>query len=239
MCQLRRSRQWLARFYEAAPVIQSLYPTDCFLLLTVTVRNPKPVELRQTLQAMSQGWNRLRLANCFRAVRGFIRSSELTRSKDGSVHPHYHVLLQVRPSYFSTDYVTQADWVAAWRKAMRLDYDPIVDIRRVKLSKDAPEGLAPSIAGAVEVLKYTTKGSDLLADANWTDTVMSQTHRQRFIAAGGCWKNVLSDDPEQSLDPVDEVDAKETDPVFLWGWQMIARQYQSVGMSRASRKLAA
>ena len=238
MCQLRRSRQWLAKFYQAAPAVQSQYPTDRFLLLTLTVRNPRLTDLRETLKAMSTAWARLTKTTNFRAVRGFIRSTELTKGKDGTVHPHYHVLLQVRPSYFSgTDYITQADWVQAWRKAMRLDYDPVVDIRRVKPAKDAPEGLTASLAGAVEVLKYTSKGSDLLTDAAWTDTVMTQTHNLRFLATGGCWKDVMADD-DTPPDLTDEADQGEDDPVFLWGWQSLARQYQSVGLSARSKKAA-
>ena len=239
MCQLRRSRQWLAKFYQAAPAVQAQYPTDRFLLLTLTVRNPQPKDLRATLQEMSKAWKRLSLSKEFRAVRGFIRSTELTRGADGSVHPHFHVLLQVRPSYFAADYVKQSDWVAAWRSAMRLDYDPTVDIRRIKPVKDAPPGLSPSLAGAVEVLKYTAKGSDLLADAAWTDTIMTQTHRLRFLATGGVWKDVMAEDDEDTPTDLNESAPDETDPVWLWGFHAIARRYESVGQSARSRQKAA
>lgn len=240
MCQLRRSRQWLAKFYQAAPAVQAQYPTDRFLLLTLTVRNCQPKDLRATLQEMTAGWKRLSLSKEFRAVRGFIRSTEITRGADGSAHPHFHVLLQVRPSYFAADYVKQSDWVEAWQRAARLDYVPVVDVRRVKPLKDAPEGLSPSLAGAVEVLKYTAKGSDLLANATWTDTVMTQTHRLRFLATGGCWKDVMADDEDDTPTNLDEsAEPHEADPVWLWGWQAIASRYQSVGQSARSRALAA
>lgn len=46
-------------------------------------------------------------------------------------HPHVHFLLAVNKSYFkSRDYISQDRWVEYWRRAMRLDYDPVVDVRR-------------------------------------------------------------------------------------------------------------
>jgi plasmid rolling circle replication initiator protein Rep len=55
-----------------------------------------------------------------------LRSTEVTRGKDGSAHPHFHCLLMVPPGYFAGhNYLRQSTWVAMWRKAMRLDYDPM------------------------------------------------------------------------------------------------------------------
>lgn len=48
-------------------------------------------------------------------------------------HPHFHVLIAVNKSYFtSRDYLSQARWTAAWQQALQVDYTPIVDVRRIK-----------------------------------------------------------------------------------------------------------
>ncbi|MDI5424891.1 ROK family protein, partial [Salmonella enterica subsp. enterica serovar Kentucky] len=51
-------------------------------------------------------------ANCFALseawVQGWIRTTEVTRGRDGSAHPHFHTLMMVPPSMLSgRDYVKQ------------------------------------------------------------------------------------------------------------------------------------
>lgn len=81
-----------------------------------------------------------------------------------SVHPHLHCLLLVKPSYFSHGYVKQLQWQQEWQMAARLDYPPVVDVRRAK-AKPTDEhlhGVAP-VAAVVEAAKYASKATDLLA----------------------------------------------------------------------------
>lgn len=81
-----------------------------------------------------------------------------------SVHPHLHCLLLVRPSYWSRDYVTQLQWQQEWQMAARLDYSPVVDVRRAKAKPDDDHlhGVAP-VSAVVEAAKYASKATDLLA----------------------------------------------------------------------------
>ncbi|MDK6810640.1 protein rep, partial [Ligilactobacillus agilis] len=95
---------------------------------------------------------------------GWIRTTEVTRSSDGSAHPHFHTLMMVPPSMLSGDgYVKHARWVELWRECLRVSYDPNVDVRAVKPRKPKDgESLAGATAelvrGAVaETLKYSTK----------------------------------------------------------------------------------
>ncbi|HDS1159080.1 TPA: protein rep, partial [Stenotrophomonas maltophilia] len=193
-----------------------------WLLLTLTVRNCPITELRETLTAMGKAWNRManRKAGPLQNVGGWIRTVEITRGKDGSAHPHYHVLLAVPPSYFGKRYVPKAEWAKAWQQAMRLDYEPVVDIRRVK-----PKGehSAPAVAAA-EVLKYATKAGDLLADKNWALELFRQTFRTRAIASGGWLKDALREDEETQQDLIagegegDDGEADEAAPVVRFDW---------------------
>lgn len=204
VCAWRRSLMWKARFFEALEKAPETVPelgTAAWLLLTLTVRNCEITELRETITAMNAAWRRMtnRKAGPMAHVGGWIRTVEVTRGKDGSAHPHFHVLLAVPPSYFGKRYVPKAKWAEAWRQAMRLDYEPVVDIRRVK-----PKGehTAPAVAAA-EVLKYATKAGDLLADRAWTLELFRQTYRTRAIASGGWLKNALRENEETQQDLIE------------------------------------
>ena len=47
------------------------------------------------------------------------------------MHPHFHLLLICRPSYFSNNYISQQKWVELWQKAAKLDYKPQVYVKAV------------------------------------------------------------------------------------------------------------
>lgn len=201
VCAWRRSQMWKARFFEAldnAPETVPQLETAAWLLLTLTVRNCKITDLKATLREMGEAWRRMtnRKAGPMTDVGGWIRTVEITRGSNGSAHPHYHVLLAVPPSYFGKRYVPKKEWAKAWQSALRADYEPVVDIRRIK-----PKGeqTAPAVAAA-EVLKYATKSADLLADKDWALELFRQTHRTRAIASGGWLKDALREDEETQAD---------------------------------------
>ena len=78
-------------------------------------------------------------------------------------HPHFHCLLMVPPSYFSHGYVTQAEWQSQWATAMRLDYAPVVDVRRAYSNREVDNPLADISAAGAEAAKYISKAQDILA----------------------------------------------------------------------------
>ncbi|WFV56862.1 protein rep (plasmid) [Escherichia coli] len=203
-CQWRRSLMWLARFYQSLPAIQQAHPKARWLFLTLTVRNCPISDLRETLRGMNAAWKRLIERKEFRPVLGWVRTTELTRGRDGSAHPHFHALLMVPASMVEGKlYVKQARWVELWRDCARLGYDPVVDIRTVK--DKAPKGEdADPVAGlrkaAVETLKYAVKPADMVADSEWFLELTRQTHRLRFVATGGVLKDVLKVDEETDAD---------------------------------------
>ncbi len=132
VCQWRRSLMWVARFYHAFPRIYADHPELRYIMLTLTVRNCRVLDLRTTIKQMNAGWDRLTKRRTWPAV-GFVRSLEITRGKDGSAHPHFHCLLAVPPGYFAgKNYLSAAKWAALWQEALRTDYTPICDVRAVK-----------------------------------------------------------------------------------------------------------
>lgn len=212
ICQWRRSLLWRAKFYQALPAIIAQHPTARFLFLTLTVANCRVEELREALQEMGQAWKRLIKRKEFSSVIGWVRTTEVTREKDdpkrgfkarpGYAHPHFHVLLMVPSWYFSgVAYVKHAAWTEAWKGALRADYTPVVDVRTVKAKKKPKAGEAETSSlphdGLVETLKYSVKPSDMAEAPDWFITMTEQTHRLRFIATGGLFKDVLK--PEEKI----------------------------------------
>lgn len=200
VCQWRRSLMWLARFYQSLPAIQHEHPTARWLFLTLTVRNCAITDLRETLRGMNAAWNRLRVRTEFRPVLGWVRTTEVTRGRHGSAHPHFHVLLMVPPSMFTRHYVTHSRWVELWQETARLDYTPVVDIRTVKDKTPKRDALSGLRAAAAETLKYSVKPADMVADSGWFLEMTRQVHRLRFVATGGLLKDVLRVDDETDED---------------------------------------
>lgn len=224
VCQWRRSMMWQAKFYQALPSLQEAFPRSRWLFLTLTVKNCPVASLRANLKAMNAAWKRLCLRPEFKAVLGFIRTTEVTRSDDGQAHPHFHVLMIVRPSYFTGRcYVTQARWAELWQECARLDYVPIVDIRAVKgdLSK-----------AVQETLKYAVKPSDMQADGEWLLDLTRQLHKLRFVATGGTLKDVLK--PEAAITNADmvnaetspEIEPEESESRLAFGWDRPDQHYR-------------
>jgi plasmid rolling circle replication initiator protein Rep len=222
VCQWRRSLMWKAKAYKVLPQIVDKYPKHRWLFVTLTQRNCKITELRQTLSDMNKGFKRLSELKAFPAV-GWLRSTEVTRGKDGSAHPHFHCLLMVPASYFGKNYLRQDEWVAMWKQSMRLDYNPVLDVQAVK-SGSNPTSLVP------ELLKYCVKESDLVADREWFLELTRQLHKMRAIATGGVLKEylkVLEDEPEDLIGKDEESEAIDEGHLFF-GWKPKDKKYKLV-----------
>lgn len=198
VCQWRRSLLWKANMYVAYEDIKDKYPTHRWLFLTLTVKNCEVKDLRSTLQSMNQAWQRLIKRKQFSSVvDGWIRTTEVTRGKDGTAHPHFHVMLLVKPSYFSHGYIKQGDWSRLWADVLRVDYLPVVDIRVVKAKKKEKYTQDEAVQFAImETLKYSVKPSDMMEDYPWFYELTKQTFKLRFIASGGALKDALKTEKE-------------------------------------------
>lgn len=219
VCQWRRSLMWKAKAYKVLPKIVEAYPKHRWIFLTLTMRNCEIVALRETIQSMNKGFQRLSQRKAWPAV-GWLKSLEVTRNKNnGTAHPHFHCLLMVKPGYFGKNYIKQAEWVKLWREAMRLDYDPILDCRAVKRGKQ-PMSLIP------ELLKYCTKESDLVAEREWFLELTRQMHKTKCITTGGLLKDYLRElesEPEDLIGKDGEADDDWAKLLFAW-WKQ-KKQY--------------
>lgn len=223
VCQWRRSLMWKAKAYKVLPRIIETYPKYRWLFLTLTQKNVPIGELKVTLTNMNRAFQRLSQLKAWPAV-GWLRSTEVTRGKDRSAHPHFHCLLMVPSSYFSgRDYLKQADWVAMWRKSLGLDYNPVLDVQAVKQGSK-PMELVP------ELLKYCTKESDLVADREWFLELTRQMHKMKCVVTGGVLKEYLKEleaEPEDLIGEGEEPDVEDEGTLYF-GWKRREKKYRMV-----------
>jgi plasmid rolling circle replication initiator protein Rep len=206
VCQWRKSLFWKAMMYQTYDRIIQTHPTHRFVFLTLTVKNPKITDIADTLKHMNNAWSKLKKRASFESVvTGWVRTTEITRPKDETAnthaHPHFHAILMVDPSYFGRNYIKQANWVAMWRSCLKVDYDPVIDIRTVKPKKGAIDnGMRGAIA---ETLKYAVKPAEVIKNADteqgreWFYELTRQTHKKRFVASGGLLKDALKKNKDE------------------------------------------
>jgi len=219
---------WKGKAFNSFPKLIQDYPTARFLFLTLTVPNCPLGELRQTLAWMNKSWERLSKRKAFPAI-GWVKAVEVTRRPNDYAHPHFHCLLMVKPGYFGRNYLNQEDWTELWRKSLRVDYTPIVDIRIVKSPSQEKNGMLEPI---LEVFKYAVKPQDLLKnsdvlnselDRRWLVELTTQLYKTKSIATGGLLKEYLKDlesEPEDLIHADElsdgEIDKELPSLVFTW-----------------------
>lgn len=235
LCNWRRSMKYS---YQASKIVEEAMirqPKGRFLFLTLTVKNVIGQELNQAMTDILIGFNRLmKYKKIDKNMIGFLRATEVTYSKElDSYHPHLHVLLMVRPSYFQAkaDYVNQEEWTKFWQKAMKLDYIPMVDIRAVKADKG--KGLKGAI---LETAKYPVKPFDVTDEkTDFTaqeklqivDDMLTGLHRKRQIGFGKLFKDIKK---ELELDDLEDGNLVKTgeekdgtspgrEIVAIWNWE--------------------
>lgn len=224
VCQWRRSLMWKAKAYKVLPKIVEKYPKHRWLFMTLTVRNCRITELRDTLQHMNKSFRKMTRRKTWPAT-GWLRSVEVTRGRDGSAHPHFHCLLMVKSSYFTHGYIKQAEWVETWRSCLKVDYNPVMNIQAIR-KKSQPMQLVP------ELLKYCTKESDLVADQGWFLELTRQMHKLQCIATGGVLKQYLREleqEPDDLIGESDEPEQADEDFSLYFGWRRSEKRYRLNG----------
>lgn len=168
----------------------------------------------------------------------------------GTYHPHFHVLLCVPRYYFKQKdyYIKQDRWSELWQKALKSDYKPIVDVRRVKAKKeidregleDFEKELKKSIReqnAIFEVSKYPVKDTDVIKGDKVTDenieTVVDLDKAlsfKRLIGYGGLLKEVHKELNLDDAESGDLIQVAESDEVANGIFEVTA--YWQVGLKK-------
>jgi plasmid rolling circle replication initiator protein Rep len=247
MCNWRRS---LKIAYHNKRIVETVNEREnvCWLFLTLTVRNTDTENLRETISSMSEAFRRLTKYKAFKtSVRGFFRALEVTKNRDleseyfGTYHPHFHVLLAVPSSYFKKKeyYITHGEWTSLWKRAMKLDYNPIVHVQKVKpknsledlktYEKDLKQAIKEQNA-ILEVSKYPVKDTDVIKGNKVTsenvETVLALDDAlayKRLIGYGGLLKEIHKELNLGDAEDGDLVNISEEDEVANGAFDVIAK----------------
>ena len=117
---------------------------------------------------MNDAWKKLTKRKEFALVDGWIRTTEVTRDKERPneyAHPHFHVILMVKPSYFAKG--TLSTWiglghgvsVCGWTTCPMWTFAPVKP--KAKDIDDPDKGIKSAIA---ETMKYAIKPEDMIGD---------------------------------------------------------------------------
>lgn len=173
MCAWRRSLMLAHQLKQVAHEANKQQPLR-WIFLTLTVRNCDSEDLDETVDLMMKSWHKMVRRKQFMNVAvGYFRAFEVTRNLfEDTYHPHFHVLLAVEPNYFRSKdkYMKTEQWVKLWRESLKIDYDPICDVRIVKNKRNqekemkilADKGIELASSAVAELAKYSTKSEDYL-----------------------------------------------------------------------------
>ena len=219
LCAMRRTDKLYGQTSKIVEYIQKEWNYR-FIFLTLTIRNMPGDGLKAAIDGLMKGFNLLTKRKEFKALsKGWMRSMEVTVNwQTNDYHPHLHVIIAVDDKYFTDyeNYLKHEEWLRLWKSCMRLDYDPSVNVKKVRGNKACREDGSISYGKAVsELTKYTVKSADILVtwsgrerfekktgiklrDRNHafelTDGVVGLLsdvlHNRRLVAFGGCMKTV-------------------------------------------------
>lgn len=242
VCSWRRS---ILHAYQVKQIVTEAVkrePKGRWLFLTLTTKNTNSEqELADEISKMNTA-----LRNLFRRKKiaknliGFLRATEVTVNKENrSYNQHMHVLLFVKSSYFArkSDYIDQEEWRNLWQKAMKLDYEPSVNIKAIK-PKDRETGEKGLIGAVYEVAKYPVKATDFLNGSDeenqiTVDELEKALSRKRLIAFGGLLKVIqkelnMTDAEDEKADLIhtgEEIDGEETEKEVIATWDKQRKNY--------------
>lgn len=241
-CSWRKSLKNAFQVKEICHIANERHPNNDFVFLTLTQKNVVAEDLEMEISHLMKSFRRLRRRVDFRnAIDGWFRALEITyNEKKDSYHPHFHILLHVKNSYFGRDYISQKKWIQLWKKSVQVDYNPIVDVRKVKPKKGrskAKEDKDKYWSAAAEVAKYAVKSSDYLDlddEKSVRKVVMTLNDAlkyRRLTAFGGTLKEIYEelemdqDEEDEDLIHIDDQEenclcsvcqSELVDTVYLW-----------------------
>ena len=217
MCSWRRSLKIFGQVSKVMDYVEENYNYR-YIFLTLTVENCYGEDLKKTLDHMTESFNRMNQRKIFKqSIKGYFRSLEITYNKEcNTYHPHFHLILAVNKNYFTDDkiYLSQKKWTSLWKSCLKVDYTPIVDVRRIK--KDDNNKFGKAVA---ETAKYTVKSEDFIIrnedgqiNEKLTDEVVKTLdlalHRKRLTSFGFIFKKVHK---KLNLDDMEDGDLINTD----------------------------
>lgn len=204
-CAARRAGKLIEGYGPKVEALTAQRPSLVPAMVTLTVKNGE--DLKERYEHLKASWKRMTAAQRkadsnpvkntpieWNKVQGAVRSIEITRGK-GGWHPHIH-------AYCLLDqYINPFHLSAEWERFTGDSY--VVDVRECK------NGILPALC---EVLKYTTKFSELDPSESWE--IHSKLAGSRFIDPSGILRGVKTGDLDS--DDISGLEGPYRDFIATW-----------------------
>lgn len=219
ICQSRKSFKYIAKTIQMLPDFMKEYNTR-FIFLTLSNRNCEIERVGETVEDINYAFRKMKQWKKYPGL-GTVKAIEIKKSKDGKANIHIHSIVAVKPSYFGKGYIKQSEWISMWRKALRVDYDPHVDIRAIDKN---------TMENAIRYLvKYSTKADDVRDDPEWLSILEAQTKNKRFFDVSGIFKPFFKKVDKYSEDYIGSDEEENTSiESIVFGWNRNNARYTKV-----------
>lgn len=172
-----------------------------FLMLTLTAPNVKDFELESELKSFYNANRKLFQRKNVKLInQGYIRKFEITyNSIRDDYHPHYHILIAVKKSYFNSRYyISRNNWLNLWKSCKKDNSITQVDIRKLDSNN-----INKSI---LELTKYVAKDTDYLINERVFKVFYDNLKGKRYLSFNGIFKKYRDFYNEGLLDSYIEKD---------------------------------
>jgi plasmid rolling circle replication initiator protein Rep len=159
------------------------------VMVTLTLKNCTSIELPATVGKVIRAAGELMQRRAIKqAWSAWVRCLELTRNPETQEwHVHAHLCVFVdRAKYFKPNsalFITVPKLRAMWRKQLRVDYDPIVDIRPMR-GVSSPLG-TEGRKSLCEILKYVLKPGTLVVERYGRPALVGDDELELYDAGDG------------------------------------------------------
>ena len=200
-----------------------------FIFLTLTAPSVSGERLRDEIDDYAASFKRFAKLKEFEKMNvGYIRKLEITyNSKKDTYHPHYHILICVNKSYFtSRDYIKHEKWLDMWRLSKRDNNIENVDVRKVK---DSDEDNVYA-----EISKYTSKDSDYIKGKKVFGFFYDALKGRQVITYNKIFKELAKKYDTGELDYLKEID--ETKYVYRVIYKWYQDHYEELSITELTDK---
>lgn len=198
LCFICNKRNSLNLRQQLIRIINDIYKQrNCnYIFLTLVVSDVKSHNLVKTCNSVFDSFNYLfKYKKVDDMCVGAVRSLKTIVKEDKSFKTcvvfdiYLRVLIAVEPKYFESEvYIKQIEWIRLWKKAMRINFNPVLYIHEIKDSNDLMKVVSEISKYGIENINCT------FFDGEVTDktikTLLRSLKNRRFIGFAKIFKEV-------------------------------------------------
>ena len=199
VCAWKQSNEQFSHLLKCLSSYSEQKKGYAYIFVTLTIRNVKYKNLKKQIDDLNAGRKKIfQLRKLKRAIVGDVRNLEITYNENTDTwHSHLHIIIAVeREKYFSRPeyYIPFEELREAWKKAMNLDYEPMVNIKLIR-----SESGADAFNAVLEVSKYSCKLSSIfnIADKqkriHAIQGVAEAIYNRRLHTYSGCFRKTINE----------------------------------------------